>query len=546
MTNPGKTHTRAPLLKVRDLSVTFLDKNFKALDNISFDLPKGSSLGVVGESGSGKSLTCKSILNLLSYNRGCRTTGKVLYSYDGNEIDLLSEDEAMQEEIRGRKIAYVAQEPMNSFNPIMTCKKQLHELLTFYHGMEQEKIESEQSRLLRLAGLDDPDRILDSLPHEISGGQAQRVSLAFALSGNPELLICDEPTTALDTSTQKDIIETLHSLQVDSGLSLLFVSHDLNLVAGLCEYIVVLKDGRIVEKGPTEKILRSPEHEYTSKLIKIQRDKNRYLVQEGMSNRSSAPEDEIMHDDDRIQDSGNNSGVVLTDVSVSYTIDPWYTMGRKRKLEALKDISCTIPAEGITGIVGESGSGKSTLGRCIAGIQSWENGSIFLNGQGLSTNLFSRSPGLRRSVQIIFQDPSSALNPRMNILDAVAEAVPDSYIRQTGRPSLDRAKELMVLVQLDKDVFYRRPGTLSGGQRQRTCIARSFILDLLKRLQRELSLQIIFISHDLSAVSYLCDEVLVLNEGRIIEQGRTSEVLRDPSNSYTRQLLSNMPAPMQE
>ncbi len=553
------------LLSVDDLIVRFEQKNESstAVSGISFTLLKNEILGIVGESGSGKSVTSLSILNLLNGYSSSVTSGSIRFYDEHQIINILDAKDQDLNALRGKKIAMVFQEPMSSLNPVKKCGWQIEEVLKIHNITSPANRRERVKTLLKSVQLHDTERIIDSYPHELSGGQLQRVNIAMALAGEPKLLICDEPTTALDVTVQKEIIELLKRLTSELDLSMIFVSHDLDLVAQLCKSIAVMYQGQIVEYGKTETLFSNPQHPYTKALLNCRpnRSNHNYVlptvdsILNGTYKREKREEREV--------DSTAKVILEVKNLSVQFRLNPLSIFGRKKYFKAVDDVSFQIKKGEILGIVGESGSGKSTIANCISGIVDYHNGKILFDNQLITQKIFRRNPKLRKAIQIVFQDPYSSLNPKMSIGRCLME--PTIYHRIKPK---EEAKEfvynLLEQVGLNSTYFDRLPHELSGGQRQRVCIARALsvqpemiicdesvsaldvsvqaqILNLLDKLRVKLGLTIIFISHDLSVVEYICDNVLVLKDGRIVEQGITNEILNNPSSDYTRRLVDSMP-----
>lgn len=535
-----KTEAMA-LLSVEHLSVHFHTREgvVRAVDDVSFSVEPGQVLGIVGESGSGKSVACYSLLGLIPMPPGRIESGRA--DFDG--IDLLGLSEKQLRAIRGRRISMVFQDPMTSLNPYMRIGDQLVESLRQHHRVDK-KVARERAILsLEEVGIREARKRIDNYPHEFSGGMRQRVMIAMALITEPELLIADEPTTALDVTVQAQILELIKALQRRRNLTVVFISHDLGVVAGLADHILVMKSGQVVEAGPPRQIFRAPEHPYTRQLI------------EAIPTSAKSAE-------------GTLEDTPLLDVRQLYTAFPVYKglffPREMSRVEAVKSISLSVRKGEILGLVGESGSGKSTLGRSIMRLVDSQSGDVWLDGKSLSALRKSELKRARRDFQMIFQDPYASLNPRMTVFDTLAEPLLLHGLADRGNLR-EQVNQLMDDVGLDRRSVRKYPHEFSGGQRQRVAIARALavrprlivadepvsaldvtiqaqILDLLLALTRRHGLTMLFISHDLAVIRYLCDRVAVMKQGEIVEQGETEAVFSHPQHPYTRDLLDAIPS----
>ncbi|MFH1806586.1 MAG: ABC transporter ATP-binding protein [Pseudomonadota bacterium] len=522
----------ANLLEVSDLSVHF--GPIRAVRNISFAMKRGETLALVGESGSGKSVTALSILQLLPYPRASHPTGSILF--DGREM--VGAEERMLRQIRGNRISMIFQEPMTSLNPLHNVEKQIGEVLTLHKGLRGAKARERIIELLELVGIDDPASRLRSLPHELSGGQRQRVMIAMALANEPELLIADEPTTALDVTIQAQILELLRDLQARMGMALLLITHDLQIVRKMADQVCVMKDGGIVEARETAALFDDPQHAYTRKLLDAIPRGTAHPVPEG-------------------------AGELLRtgDIHVRFPIGKKGIFGRpERYINAVDGIAVSVRQGETLGIVGESGSGKTTLALAILRLLS-SSGDITFDGQDIRARSGAGLRALRRDMQVVFQDPFGSLSPRMSIAQIVGEGL------EIHEPGLDRAArtariaEALREVDLPQDAMDRYPHEFSGGQRQRISIARALVLkprfmvldeptsaldmsvqaqivDLLRNLQQRHNMAYLFISHDLKVVRALSHRVMVMQGGKMVESGATDEVFERPQQPYTRALLA--------
>ncbi len=527
------------LLQVDNLSVSFATRNGvqAAVKNVSYSVDKGQILGIVGESGSGKSVSCYSLLGLIPQPPGRIDSGTALF----NGEDLLKLSPARQRDIRGNRIAMIFQDPMTSLNPFLSIGEQLLEPLVYHHDCSRAEARSRALQLLDEVGIVDGERKFSSFPHEFSGGMRQRVMIAMALITEPELLIADEPTTALDVTIQAQILRLIADLQSRHNIGVIFISHDLAVVNQLADHVLVMNKGEIVEAGPGERVLHKPQQAYTQTLI------------------ASTPRGaKIASGRERERDS--ETLVSVRSLSTSF-VD--YSSHAAKRVRAVNDVSFDLYRGEILGLVGESGSGKSTLGRSILRLVNVDEGTIEYDGVDLLALQGNDLMPYRQRMQMIFQDPFASLNPRMTIYDALAE--PLLYHGLANRQSVQSAVlQLMDDVGLEGRFIRKYPHEFSGGQRQRIAIARALatgpefivtdepvsaldvtvqkqILELLLALVAKHNLSMLFISHDLSVVRYLCDRVLVMRQASIIEAGDVENVWRDPASDYTRQLLASAP-----
>jgi len=532
-----KTDMEKQLLQVENLSVTFRTQggDIAAVRDISFDIHQSETLAIVGESGSGKSVTALSILKLHDEKQVSYPAGKIIYHNANHANNLMSFDENDMQAIRGSDISMIFQEPMSSLNPVFTVGAQIQEVLLLHTSLNKTEARQRCIELLDRVGIRDPQRQINSFPHALSGGQRQRVMIAMALACKPALLIADEPTTALDVTIQQQILDLLIDLQKEFNMSVLFITHDLNLVRRYAQRVCVMQQGKIVEQGDTSDIFSKPQHEYTQ-----------YLLQ-------SEP-------DQRIVEVEPSSVVVMSAKNVRCHF-PIYKGFFKRQVDVVKavdDISLKIHKGETLGIVGESGSGKTTLGMSLFRmVQS--TGDIYFGKNKISDFREKEIRPFRRHFQVVFQDPFSSLSPRMTVEQIIGEGL---KLHFSELDNLQRkAKILSVLeeVGLESDILWRYPHEFSGGQRQRIAIARAVVLEpdiilldeptsaldvsvqkqvlrLLADLQKKRGLSYIFISHDLRVIRAMSHRVIVMKEGAIVEQGSTIELLDQPQHTYTRQL----------
>jgi microcin C transport system ATP-binding protein len=524
-----------PLLSIRDLSVSFDTPTgeVRAVRGVSLDIAPGETVGLVGESGSGKSVTALSILQLLPYPKARHPSGSIVFQ--GQE--LLGADEPTLRRVRGNRIAMIFQEPMTSLNPLHTIEKQINEVLFIHKGLDRLAARARTVELLRLVGLPEAERRLDAYPHQLSGGQRQRVMIAMALANEPDLLIADEPTTALDVTIEAQILKLLRDLQARFGMALLLITHDLAIVRKMAARVLVMTQGAIVEAGPAAEVFARPQHAYTRRLLAAE----------------PTP---------RLPVAAGSSPVVLTAdaVRVWFPVKAGVFRRTVDHVKAVDGISLTIREGQTVGVVGESGSGKTTLGLALLRLLR-SGGRIEFRGRELQ-GLGSRAlRPLRREMQIVFQDPYGSLSPRMSVGQIVGEGL---GVHDVGRSAAEREAliaEALMEVGLDPTVRDRYPHELSGGQRQRVALARALVLkprlivldeptsaldrsiqaqmiDLLRELQARHRLAYLFISHDLRVIRALSDEIIVMRGGVIVERGPTAEIFERPAHPYTRALMA--------
>jgi microcin C transport system ATP-binding protein len=524
-----------PLLSVRDLSVAFHQggNTSLAVDRVSFDIRRGEVVALVGESGSGKSVTANSILKLLPYPAASHPSGEIHF----NGKDLLKADDAALRAVRGNDITMIFQEPMTSLNPLHSIERQIGEILKLHQEIEGPAARAKTLELLNQVGIREPEKRLAAYPHELSGGQRQRVMIAMALANRPELLIADEPTTALDVTVQAQILELLKSLKVEHGMSMLFITHDLGIVRKFADRVCVMTKGRIVETGPVEEIFSNPQHAYTRHLL------------------AAEPKGEPRPGDD-------SQPVVIEaeHVKVWFPIKAGFLRRVVDHVKAVDGIDVTLRAGHTLGVVGESGSGKTTLGLALTRLIA-SKGRIAFAGQDIAGHSFSEMRPLRRRMQIVFQDPFGSLSPRMSVADIVAEGL------KVHEPSLSEAERdhrvafALEETGLDPATRWRYPHEFSGGQRQRIAIARAMVLkpefvmldeptsaldmsvqaqvvELLRDLQAKHNLAYLFISHDLKVVRALANDIIVMRGGQVVEKGPAKDIIERPSEAYTRALMA--------
>ena len=522
-------------LSIRDLSIAFRSggREMLAVDHVSFDIVKGECMALVGESGSGKSVTALSILRLLPYPAARHPSGSI--AFHGRDLLKLSEREMQR--VRGDEITIVFQEPMTSLNPLHTIEKQIGEILLLHRGLTGAPARARTLEVLTQVGIRDPESRLKSYPHQLSGGQRQRVMIAMALANEPDLLIADEPTTALDVTVQAQIIALLKEIQSRLHMSLLFITHDLGIVRKIAQRVCVMKDGKIVEHGNVERVFSAPEHPYTQAL----------LAAEPRPDPAPPQPDAPM--------------LLKTD-----QLKVWFpiTRGLMRKtvghVKACDGLTIELRKGETLGVVGESGSGKSTLGRAILRLIS-SDGSIAFMGRDLQGLNFKEMRPFRRDMQIVFQDPYGSLSPRMSVADIIKEGLKVHQPNMPDRQRDERVVQALRDVGLDPELRFRFPHEFSGGQRQRIALARAVVLepsfivldeptsaldmviqaqmvDLLRDLQKRHNLTYLFISHDLRVVAALASRLVVMRHGLVVEAGDAAELFRNPKTDYTRALFA--------
>jgi microcin C transport system ATP-binding protein len=524
-----------PLLCVRDLSVAFAQggREILAVDRVSFDIGKGETVALVGESGSGKSVTALSILKLLPYPTARHPSGAI--TFRGKDLLPLSERDMRQ--VRGDDITIVFQEPMTSLNPLHTIEKQIGEILLLHRGLTGAAARARTVEVLTQVGIPDPESRLSAYPHQLSGGQRQRVMIAMALANEPDLLIADEPTTALDVTVQAQIIELLKDIRKRLGMSLLFITHDLGIVRKLADRVCVMREGRIVEHGAVEQVFSAPQHAYTRALLAAEPKPDPAPPQ------PSAP-------------------VVLEidDLKVWFPIKRGVLRKVVGHIKAVDGVSVTLRQGETLGVVGESGSGKTTLGLAILRLISSQGPIVFM-GNTLQGLRFKEMRPFRRNMQIVFQDPYGSLSPRLCVAEIVAEGLQVHHRELTGEQCDARVVKALKDVGLDPETRFRFPHEFSGGQRQRIAVARAVVLeptfivldeptsaldmliqaqmvDLLRDLQKRHNLTYLFISHDLRVVAALASRLLVMRGGKVVEGGDAATLFRNPQSDYTRALFA--------
>lgn len=535
-----------PLLSVKNLSTSFYTRDgiIKAVQDVSFDIEAGQNLAIVGESGSGKSVCCHSLLQLIEQPPGKIEAGTAIF--DG--VDLLGCSEREIQKIRGNRIAMIFQDPMTSLNPYLSIGEQLIEPLTYHHSISKKQALIKAQAVLTEVGIDQASKRLRQYPHEFSGGMRQRVMIAMALMSEPELLIADEPTTALDVTIQAQIFELITELQQRRKLAVIFITHDLGAVAQISDHVLVMNKGQIVERGSTTDIFNNTQHDYTKMLLAAIPD-------------SAKPEQYRFNSDD-----STLSILEVSHLSTSYIEQQAGLFKRHpKRFKAVDDVNLTLKTGEILGLVGESGCGKSSLAKTVLRLINQDSGSIKLDGRELTTMDAGGIKAIRKDLQIIFQDPYASLNPRMSIYDILLEPLKLHNI-------VEKSQYTQAIIQLMEEVglsprdIRKYPHEFSGGQRQRIAIARALavkprliiadepvsaldvtiqaqVLELMLSLVAKYQLSMIFVSHDLSVIRYVCDRTAVMYQGKIIELDDTETLFNHPRHEYTQKLLAAIPVP---
>jgi len=560
-----------PLLSVRDLIVEFQTGEgiVRAVNNVSFDIPHGKTIGIVGESGSGKSVTSLAVMGLLQKPAAVVPQGEILF----NGLDLLKCNETKMRELRGNQVSMIFQEPMTSLNPVFKVGEQIAEALRIHKNLSSKEAWEKAVHLMNQVGIPNPAVSAHKFPHEMSGGQKQRVMIAMAISCEPKLLIADEPTTALDVTIQKQVLELLHKLQQEYRMSMMFITHDLGVIGDIADDVVVMYRSNVVEKNNAKHIFTTANHPYTKGLLacrpKLGANPRRlltvsdFMTEEGKE--KVVPVERVqIFDKETVPDKNDHVLLEVSNLVTQFPIKGGFFGGTVDHFKAVNDVSFKIKKGKTLGLVGESGCGKTTLGRSILRLVEPSAGKIIYDGKDITHVKHEELRLLRKKMQIIFQDPYSSLNPRMTIADILIEPLNIHNEGGTKAQRYDMAKALIEKVGLKANQMNRYPHEFSGGQRQRICIARALmlrpefvicdesvsaldvsiqaqVLNLLLDLQEEFGLTYVFISHDLSVVNFIADEVGVMYAGKIIEMDKASSIYKNAKEEYTRTLLSAIP-----
>ena len=525
-----------PLLQVKNLSVEFQNADGcakRVVNGVSFELQKGEILGIVGESGSGKSLTALSILGLLPYPQA-RHGADASIRFNGQELINLPESDFTK--IRGDQIGFIFQEPMSSLNPLHRVEKQIAETLRLHQNMNKSGIKKEVLRLLQLVGIKNAKKRMKAYPFELSGGQRQRVMIAMAIANRPQLLIADEPTTALDATVQEQIIDLLQELQQQLGMAVIFISHDLKVVRKIADRVLVMKNGQIIEQGTTEAVFYYPKQSYTKELIGAH----------NLLKRNNIVDNDIL--------------LKVENLQVNFPLKKNWWGRVTEKLTAVNNVSFCLNRHQTLGIIGESGSGKTTLGMAIVDLNKF-SGTVCYNGTNLQTLSKKARRGLCQEIQIVFQDPYNSLNPRMNVEEIVSEGLLAHHPEQSSKERRNKVLAALDEVGLQAADMAKYPFEFSGGQRQRIAIARALILEpkllildeptsaldvtiqaqiikLLQKIQAERQISYIFISHDMNAVRAMADVIAVMKNGQIVEMAPAAKIFTRPQKAYTKELIA--------
>ena len=576
------------LLQVKNLKTYFHTESglVKAVDDVSFDLYKGETLGIVGESGSGKSVSCLSAMRLIPMPPGEIAGGEIIYhDPEKGPIDLLKLSIDDMRKYRGNKISMIFQEPMTSLNPVFTCGYQVVEVIQLHQKVSAEEAKQRTLALFEEVKLPNPQRIFDAYPHQLSGGQKQRVMIAMAMACKPSILIADEPTTALDVTVQKTILELMNDLRHEVGMSVMFITHDLGVIAEVADRVLVMYKGKIVEQGSVLDIFNNPQHPYTKGLMACRPPLGKRLsklpvvsdfmgfdAQGNMVTKINSVEDalkavEISPEETsrRLMSLEQQAPILQVQNLKTYFPTEKNFFGKVTSwVKAVDDVSFDIKPGETLGLVGESGCGKTTLGRTILRLAPATEGKVIYDGKSIFDLDKQALKAMRRNMQIIFQDPYSSLNPRMTIGDAIIEPLKIHNILANDKQRLEKAADLLTTVSMSPDHLNRYPHEFSGGQRQRICIARALalepkfiicdesvsaldvsvqaqVLNLLIELRQKYQFTYIFISHDLSVVKFMSDRMVVMNKGKIEEIGYADDVYNNPQQEYTKKLIAAIP-----
>lgn len=556
-------------LEIKNLSLSFGENEI--LKNVSFSVPNGKIIGVVGESGSGKSITSLAIMGLLNRKAKVSAQSKILFQNEFETIDLLKLNPEEKRKFRGNEIGMIFQEPMTSLNPSIRCGEQVEEAIRLHLKINKEQAKKRVIELFQKVLLPNPERIYKAYPHELSGGQRQRVMIAMAISCEPKILIADEPTTALDVTVQRTILELIQKLQSESGMSCIFISHDLGVISEVCDEVVVMYKGEVVESGNVTEIFQNPKENYTKGLIACRprldvRYKKLPTIPDYLRNPDYQPE--IYTNQERSIDQqeiySNPPILEVKNLSKYFYSNPFLFGKPEISVKAVDEISFKVYPGETMGLVGESGSGKTTLSRAILLLEKPTSGEIFYRGKDIAKLPKEEVRKLRKEIQIIFQDPYSSLNPRLNVGEILTAPMKVHSIGKSQKERLEKAGNLLERVGLNSSDLKKYPHEFSGGQRQRIGIARALalnpkfiicdesvsaldvsvqaqVLNLLNELKEEFGFTYIFISHDLAVVKFMSNQLLVMQHGELKELGDADEIYANPSTHYTKELIEAIP-----
>ncbi len=573
-------------MKVNDLSVVFQNGKdiFRAVEQITFSVHPGKTLGIVGESGSGKSVTSLALMQLLAKPAGKTDSGTaMLHTKNDGVQDLIALDDKAIRKFRGNDIAMIFQEPMTSLNPVYTCGMQVAEAIRLHKRVSMKEARDETIQLFQKVKLPRPEQMFDAYPHQLSGGQKQRVMIAMAISCQPRMLIADEPTTALDVTVQAAILDLLQELQQETGMGMLFITHDLGVVSRIAENVLVMYKGKAVEYGDVNSIFNKPAHPYTKGLLACRPSRNMgmqrlpvisdfmQLKEDGSIVESGKTIDDVVASL-KIRDAAKTNAIDTNNTPVLQirNLQTWFPVKKglfgkaESYVKAVDEVSFDVYKGETLGLVGESGCGKTTLGRSILRLIEPTGGEIIYRGEDIRAYNHQQLRRFRKHMQLIFQDPYSSLNPRLTVGTAIQEPMEVHGLYSSRAERKEKVMELLRKVGLKEEHYQRYPHQFSGGQRQRVCIARALslnpefiicdesvsaldvsvqaqVLNLLNDLKQEQGLTYIFISHDLSVVRYMSDRMLVMNKGRMEEMGNAEEIYSNPQSEYTKRLIAAIP-----
>ena len=563
----GIFDTKRSVLQIKNLTISFQleDCQIQVINSVNFALEKNEILGIVGESGSGKSVTSLAILGLLPKNK-TTVNGSILF----HEDELINRSEKEFQQIRGKRISMIFQEPMSSLNPSLTCGYQVAEIILHHHKISKREAKGQVLELFKKVKLPRIEAIYNQYPHQLSGGQKQRVMIAMAIACKPEILIADEPTTALDVTVQKDIIKLLKKIQEETKMSIIFISHDLALVSEIADKVLVMQNGNIVEQGDVKNVFKDPGHNYTKALINskpslVNRYKKLPTVEDFLSGTINK---DLISSSERAKNHkiiyGKAPILEIRQLKTYFSIKKGLFSKGKNEVKAVDDVSLKVYEGETLGLVGESGCGKTTLGRSIMHLEKITSGEIMYKGKDITKLTDSDIKTLRKEIQIIFQDPFSSLNPRIPVGKAILEPMKVHKLYGSDNERKEKVLEILTKVGLDISHYDRFPHEFSGGQRQRIGIARTIavqpkliicdesvsaldvsvqaqVLNLLNQLKKDFGFTYIFISHDLAVVKYMADQLAVMNKGKIEEIGEADAIYKDPKTLYTQKLIDAIP-----